>query len=64
MVLNEIERQYGVEINGADTLNYKYTGNFNRRQDVEEVLGFVCKPFGIKFEKAGENEFRLTNMNP
>ncbi len=64
IVLNEIERQYGVQINGADTLNYKYTGNFNRRQNVEEVLGFVCKPFGIKFEKAGESEFRLTNMNP
>ncbi|HZL11180.1 MAG TPA: FecR domain-containing protein [Prolixibacteraceae bacterium] len=60
-VLNEIERQYDVTIlwKKEMDLSYKYTGNFNRDQSIEQVLGFVCRPFGIQFEKIKANEFLL-----
>ena len=60
-VLNEIELQFDVTITwpqGMD-IKYKYTGNFSRGQNIEQVLDFVCRPFGIKYIKIKTNEFQL-----
>jgi len=58
-VLKEIERQYNVTISVQTEFDYKYTGNFNRNQDIDQVLDFVCRPFGIKYVKIKANEFQL-----
>jgi len=63
-VLNEVERQFDVTITwpqGMD-INYKYTGNFSREQNIEQVLDFVCRPFGIKYIKIKTNVFQLSKI--
>ena len=60
-VFEEIERQYGVRILGKEEFKRNYTGNFDRDQNIEQVLDFVCKAFGIKFDKINATEYRLTN---
>lgn len=64
-VLTEIERQFNVRITWAEGTNTDqiYTGYFDRNQNIEEVLGYVCKPFGIKYKKIKNNEFQLS-QNP
>lgn len=50
-VLAEISRRYGVEIKNITNLNEPYTGYFNKQQEIETVLNFVCKPFNIEYKK-------------
>jgi ferric-dicitrate binding protein FerR (iron transport regulator) len=50
-VLAELSRRYGVEIKNITNLNDPYTGYFNKQQDIEAVLNFVCKPFNIEYKK-------------
>ena len=51
LVLDEIERQYGIiiEFDAADS--YQYTGYFSRETPLEEALELVCKPFGLNFAR-------------
>ncbi len=49
LVFDEIERQYGVRIVTKKIPDYLYTGNFTGRRPLEEVLGMVCKPYGLAF---------------
>lgn len=58
-VFEEIARQYGVTINLPDSLDYKYTGNFNKEESVEDVIDLVCLPFNFKFEKKGKSEYQI-----
>lgn len=58
-VFEEIERQYNVEIVIPDGLNYSYTGYFTRDKSIEEVLEFVCKPFGLKFVQNSDQRFTV-----
>ncbi|MFY9151828.1 MAG: FecR domain-containing protein [Prolixibacteraceae bacterium] len=58
-VIEEIERQFDVSINGYEKFNNQYTGNFDRNQNIEQVLDLVCRPFGIEYQKTNANEFEL-----
>jgi len=58
-VFDEIARQYGITIQGADSLDLIYTGNFGKEQNVNEVMNLVCKAFGIDFVGEGENIYRV-----
>lgn len=49
-VIQEIERQYNIEIFPNSNLNHLYSGNFTRANDPEDVLKIVGKPFGIEFK--------------
>ena len=57
MVLEEIERQYNVQITVTAGGDFSYTGYFTKDKAVEEVLELVCKPFGLTFEANSGNKF-------
>lgn len=48
-VVKEIERQYDIRIATSSSLNYRYTGNFYKAKQPQEVLEIIGKPFGITF---------------
>ncbi len=50
-VFKEIERQYGVRIIYGGLLNYNYTGNFNREQNIDDVMHNICVAFGLNYKK-------------
>lgn len=58
-VIEEIERQFDVSISGYEKFNNQYTGNFDRNQNIEQVLELVCRPLGIDFQKINATEFEL-----
>jgi len=58
-VFDEIARQYGIDIRGAESLDLVYTGNFSREQNVNEVMNLVSRAFGIDFVKEGEKTYRV-----
>ncbi|WP_303919666.1 FecR family protein [Draconibacterium sediminis] len=61
-VIDEIERQYAVTIKLDPQLNNRNFGsNFSKQYSVEEVLDFVCKPMGLKFEKQANNVYIVTD---
>ena len=60
-VFDELERQYGVKILGKEKYKRNYSGNFDRDMGADEVLGFVCKAMGIKFEQKSTNVYQLRN---
>ena len=49
-VIEEIERQYNIEVVTTSKLDYLYTGNFSKVKSPEEVLEIVGRPFGIEFK--------------
>jgi ferric-dicitrate binding protein FerR (iron transport regulator) len=59
MVLNEIGRQFNISITSKVNLDYSYTGYFSKDRTAEEVLDFVCKPFGLTFARISENEYEI-----
>lgn len=50
-VIDEIARQYNVEIELEDMEEMIYTGNFSGKTSLEEVLDIVAIPFSLKVEK-------------
>lgn len=58
-VLKEVERQFNIEIETSISPDLIYTGHFQGKREVEEVLNLLCKPFGLKFEKISEREYRV-----
>jgi transmembrane sensor len=58
-VFTEIERQYGVKINAQVDGNALYTGNFNKNQNVEEILGYICPAMGLKFFRQSINSYSV-----
>ncbi|OJX87344.1 MAG: hypothetical protein BGP01_00570 [Paludibacter sp. 47-17] len=49
-VIQEIERQYDINVQPGSNLDYLYSGNFTKTQNPEDVLKIVGKPFGIEFK--------------
>ncbi len=49
-VIQEIERQYDIEVQPSSNLDYLYSGNFTKAQNPDDVLKIVGKPFGIEFK--------------
>lgn len=53
-VLNEIEINYGVNIDNKDTNDYIYTGNFIKPSTAGEALEIILSPYGL-YAKIGED---------
>ncbi len=49
-VIQEIERQYDIEVIRNSTMDYSYSGNFTKTNDPNDVLKIVGSPFGIEFK--------------
>ena len=63
-VIDEIERQYGVTIQIQPELNNRnFAGNFPKKNNVEEVLDFVCKTMAVKFVKQSENVYLIVEKS-
>ena len=62
-VLDEIGRQYNVEISIPSGLDKKYTGTFNKVTSVETILQLVCKPFNLEYKQTSNNEYVITKSN-
>jgi len=62
-VAKEIERQYGISIQVDGSMEDILTCNFTKLQNVEEVLGLVCKPLGYKFVKQNEKNYLVVRRN-
>ena len=58
-VFQEIERQYNLKIILPDSLTERYTGSFDKTQPAQELLQLICRPYGFKIEKKGENKFSI-----
>ena len=58
-VFNEIAIAYGVEINLNIHEQLQYSGNFNKTNQIEEVLNLVCKPLNLKFVKEQSNKYLI-----
>jgi ferric-dicitrate binding protein FerR (iron transport regulator) len=62
-VFREIERQYGVKIDLRANDESLYTGNFSKKQNVEEILSYVCPALGLKFKQTSSGEFVISREN-
>lgn len=51
LVFAKIARSYGVKIVLQADEDLYYSGNFNKENDIEDILIIVCEPFGLKYEK-------------
>lgn len=60
-VIAEIERQYNVIILINKEPGLSYTGLFSREKTVEEVLGLICKPFGLTFVEKSDGVYQILN---
>lgn len=49
-VLKEIERQYNIKIEKPKKSDYLYTGTFSKKDNPNEVLEIVGKPFDLKLK--------------
>ncbi|MBN2805700.1 MAG: FecR family protein [Prolixibacteraceae bacterium] len=58
-VFREIERQFGVTILVNANKQVLYTGNFSRNHNLEEVLSYVCPPFGLDFQRKDQQEYLI-----
>jgi transmembrane sensor len=59
LVFSEIERQYGITIEARINNYALYTGNFSKKQKVEEVLGYICPALGYKFVHKSEKVYTI-----
>lgn len=64
LVFEEIERQYNIRIEfEKNTLsNLKYSGLFNKTNNVDSTLSLVCIPFDFKFEKISDNLYKINKQ--
>lgn len=58
-VFAEIERQYGVKIDSKINDESLYTGNFNKDQNVEDILEYVCPALGLKYVRKSAGEYLI-----
>jgi ferric-dicitrate binding protein FerR (iron transport regulator) len=64
-VLEEVERQYGVHIQGKDLLNdgtydASISGRLVRSElNTESILDMICTIYNLKFEKVNSHEYRI-----
>lgn len=49
-VIDEVERQYNIEVEKPESAEYLYTGTFTKKDDPQKVLEIIGKPFGIKLK--------------
>ena len=58
-VFSEIERQYGITIDARIDNHALYTGNFTKKQKVEDILGYICPALGYKFIHQSEMVYSI-----
>lgn len=58
-VLQEVERQFNVEIQIEKLDGLRYTGQFSN-SNLDEALSLISAPFGLAAEKVGENSYLLS----
>jgi transmembrane sensor len=58
-VLDELGRQYNVQIIHTDLNHRKYTGAF-RHNNLKEALDAVCLPMGLHYSMGADMEVRIT----
>ena len=58
-VLEEIERQYGIEIVLESGAEHLYSGNFSLNLPVETVLELLCRPFALQYEHRTGNIYHI-----
>jgi ferric-dicitrate binding protein FerR (iron transport regulator) len=46
-VIDEVERQYNIQVTPVTYPNYLFTGHFSKADNPEDVLEIISKPFGI-----------------
>ncbi|MCP4312721.1 MAG: DUF4974 domain-containing protein [Bacteroidetes bacterium] len=51
MVFEEIEKQYGIEIDGSRLPDLLYSGSFSTDIPLENILTLLCRPFNLRYEK-------------
>jgi hypothetical protein len=56
-VIQEVERQYNVNI--ESDLDLTYTGNFFKEESVDSTLSLICDPFDLTFVKLGDNNYKV-----
>lgn len=49
-VIDEVERQYNVQIVTPKDIDYLYTGHFSMDKNIEQVLQIIGQPFGLSLE--------------
>lgn len=59
LVLEEIERQYGIVIEAPDVRQQVYSGKFSLDQPVEEVLSLICLPFDLEYDHKTGKTYRI-----
>ena len=64
LVLQEVERQYGIEIEALGFEGLLYSGNFSLDEPVENVLTLICRPFGLEYEHHAGNKYRILPSGP
>ena len=62
-VLEEVERQFDVEISAKDCEDHIYTGNFSFSTDVESVLNLICRPLDLENLKTADAEYIITSQS-
>lgn len=64
-VTREIELQYNIDLNiiEDDVADWKFTGAFNRSDDVKETLEVISISMGIKFEQNSDGSYSLRKQN-
>jgi len=55
-VLGELQRQFDIQVELADTIDQKFTGFFSS-SDVETALEMICLPLDLSYEKVGDSNF-------
>ena len=58
-VLQEMERQFDIQIELQSGIEGTYTGDFKRGSSVLKTLETICIPFGLKVEKVSGNRFKI-----
>jgi ferric-dicitrate binding protein FerR (iron transport regulator) len=64
-VTKEIELQYNIDLNilEDDVADWKFTGAFNRSDDVNVTLEVISISMGIKFEQNSDGSYSLMKQN-
>jgi transmembrane sensor len=64
-VTREIELQYDIDLNIVedDVADWKFTGAFNRSNDVKQTLEVISNSMGLKFEQNSVGNYSVTKQN-
>jgi transmembrane sensor len=62
-VFSEIERQYNITIHSNVYEYVRYTGNFTKEQNVEEILGYICPALDLTYTRKSTDVYNITRAN-